>query len=180
MTNTSINLIDQDMKLTFLSSFFHFDIQHLVYPGCNCKTVKDPHNHYNDVILSAMASEITSLTIVYSTVYSGADQRKHQSCASLAFVRGIHRWPVNSPHKGSVTRKMFPFEDVIMSWLIVQICHSNEGNWNYESHSSNYEKSYLRMVGIHKWIVDMHNWIIQLHKSIMTFYCSYHMIDRHN
>ena len=45
----------------------------------------------------------------------GADQRIHQSCASLAFVRGIHRWPVNSPPKGPVTRKMFPFDDVIMS-----------------------------------------------------------------
>ena len=64
--------------------------------------------------MGAMASQITSLTIVYSTVYSGADQRKHQSSASLAFLRGIHRWPVNSPHKGSVTRKMFPFDDVIM------------------------------------------------------------------
>ena len=62
----------------------------------------------------AMASQITSLTIVYSSFYSGANQRKHQSSASLAFVRGIHRWPVNSPHKGPVTRKMFPFGDVIM------------------------------------------------------------------
>ena len=67
--------------------------------------------------MSAMASQITSLTIVYSTVYSGADQRKHQRSASLAFVRGIHRSPVNSPHKGPVTRKMFPFDDVIMSTL---------------------------------------------------------------
>ena len=61
-----------------------------------------------------MASQITSLTIVYSTVYSGADQRKHQSSASLAFVRGIHRLPVNSPHKWPVTRKMFPLDDVII------------------------------------------------------------------
>ena len=61
------------------------------------------HCGYNDVILSAMAYQITSLTIVYSTVYSGADQRKHQSSASLAFVR----WPVNSPHKWPITRKMF-------------------------------------------------------------------------
>ena len=70
--------------------------------------------------MSAMASQINSLTIVYSIVYSGADQRKHQSTASLAFVWGIHRWPVNSPHKGPVTRKMFPFDDVIMTnflWL---------------------------------------------------------------
>ena len=64
--------------------------------------------------MSATASQITSLPIVYSIVYSGADQRKYQSSVSLAYVRGIHRWPVNSPHKGSVARKMFPFDDVIM------------------------------------------------------------------
>ena len=68
----------------------------------------------NDVIMSSMASQITSLTVVYSTVYSGGDQRKHQSSASLAFVRGIHRWPMNSPHIGPVTRKLFPFDDVII------------------------------------------------------------------
>ena len=64
--------------------------------------------------MSTMASQITNLTIVYSTVYSDADQRKHQSSASLAFVWGIRRGPVNSPHKWPVTRKMFPFDDVIM------------------------------------------------------------------
>ena len=62
-----------------------------------------------------MACQITKLTIVYSTVCSGTYQRKHQSSASLAFVRGIHRSPVNSPHKWPVTRKMFPFDDVMMS-----------------------------------------------------------------
>ena len=72
--------------------------------------------HYNDVILGAIASQITSLASVYSTVHSGADQRKHQSSVSLAFVRRIHRRPVISPHKGPVTRKMFPFDDVIM-WM---------------------------------------------------------------
>ena len=56
---------------------------------------------YSDVIMVTKASQ-------------GADQRKHQSSASLAFVRGIHRWPVNSPHKGPVTWKMFPFDDVFM------------------------------------------------------------------
>ena len=54
------------------------------------------HIHYNDVTMGAIASQITSLTIVYWIVYSDADQRKHQSSASLAFVRGIHRGPVNS------------------------------------------------------------------------------------
>ena len=77
------------------------------------------HEHYNDVIMSEMASQITSLTIVYSTVYSGLDQRKYQSSASLASVRGIHRSPVNSLHK--VTRKMFPFDDVIMNVLKLTI-----------------------------------------------------------
>ena len=74
---------------------------------------RDPF-HYNDVIMGAIASQITSLTIVFSTVYLDTDQRKHQSSASLAFVRGIHRRPVNSPHKRPVTRKMFPFDDVIV------------------------------------------------------------------
>ena len=64
--------------------------------------------------MGAIASQITSLTIVYASVYSGADQSKHQSSASLAFVWGIHRGPMNSPHKWPVTRKMFPFDDVIM------------------------------------------------------------------
>ena len=70
--------------------------------------------HNRDVIMGAVASQITSLIIVYSTVYSDADQSKHQSTASLAFVRGIHWGPMNSPHKWPVTRKMFPFDDVIM------------------------------------------------------------------
>ena len=86
-------------------SFFHLD-DHL-------------WKHYGDVIMATIASAITSLTIVYSTVYSGADQREHQSSASLAFVRGIHRGPVNSPHKWPVTRKMFPFDDVIMTIAII-------------------------------------------------------------
>ena len=57
--------------------------------------------------MGPMASQITSLTIVYSTVYPGADQRKHQSSSSLAFVRGIHRRTVNSAHKWPVTQNSF-------------------------------------------------------------------------
>ena len=99
----------------------------------NTRTYLQWKFHYNDVIMSTIASQITSLTIVYSTVYSGADQRKHQSSASLAFVRGIHRGPVNSPHKGTVTRKMFPFDDVIMQWIKRfrinhQVCFKNPSN----------------------------------------------------
>ena len=86
--------------------------------------------------MGAIASQTTSLTIVYSTVYSGADQSKHQSSASLAFVWGIHRGPVNSSHKWPVTRKIFPFDDVIMFrsksgpssiWIVDVLCaiHDN-------------------------------------------------------
>ena len=70
-----------------------------------------------------MASQITSLTIVYSTLYSGADQRKHQSSASLAFVLGIHRWPANSLHRGPVTPKMFPFDYIIIWFSLRSVCH---------------------------------------------------------
>ena len=69
--------------------------------------------------MGVMASQITSLAIVYWTVYSGSDQRKHQSSALLAFVWGIRRGPVNSPRKGPVTRKMFPFDDVIMKYMSI-------------------------------------------------------------
>ena len=72
--------------------------------------------HYDDVIMTMLASQITSLTVVYSIVYSGVNQRKHQSSASLAFVREIHRGPVNFPQKWPVTRKMFPFDDVIIEF----------------------------------------------------------------
>ena len=76
--------------------------------------------------MGTMASQITSLTIVYSAVYSDVDQRKHQSSASLAFVRGIHRSPVNSPHKGPVTRKMFPFDDVILKPEEANVCQKQK------------------------------------------------------
>ena len=85
--------------------------------GCQCRSTTCPHrqrHHYTDIIMSLMASQITSLPIVYSPVCSGTDQRKHQSSASLAFVRGINRWPVKSPHKRPVTLKMFSFDDAIM------------------------------------------------------------------
>ena len=69
------------------------------------------------------------LTIVCSTVYAGTDQRKHQGSASLAFVRGINLWQVNSPHKGPVTRKMFPFDDVIMPLRRPQCIDCTSRRW---------------------------------------------------
>ena len=72
--------------------------------------------------MSAMASQITGFSIVCLTVGSGADQRNHQSSASLAVVRGIHRCPVNSPHKWPVTRKIYPFDDAIITEYCTNIC----------------------------------------------------------
>ena len=69
--------------------------------------------------MGVIASQITSLTIVYSTIYSSTDRSKHQSSTSLAFVLGIHRSPVNSPPKVPVARKIVPFDDVIMSLTMV-------------------------------------------------------------
>ena len=81
---------------------------------CSIPLKPSSWKHYSDVILGAMASQITSLTIVNSTIYSGADQRKHQSSASLAFVRGIHRSPLNSPHERLIARKMFSLDRIII------------------------------------------------------------------
>ena len=78
--------------------------------------------------MSAMASQINGISVVCWTVCSGSDQRKHQSSVSLAFVMGIPRWPVDSPPKGPVTQKMFPYDDVIMMPLLT--CN----HWKHKSH----------------------------------------------
>ena len=71
-------------------------------------------SHYTDVIMTTMASQITSFTVVYSSVYSDADQRKHQSSASLAFVWGIHRKRWIPRTKGQLRGKCFHL--VTSSW----------------------------------------------------------------
>ena len=71
------------------------------------------HFHYSDVIMSRMASQITSVSIVFSIVGSFIGPRKPESSASRKFV--THLLPIDSPHKGPVTRKMFPLNDAIMS-----------------------------------------------------------------
>ena len=78
--------------------------------------------HYSNVIMGDMASQITSISTVCSVVCSGAHQRKHQSSVSLAFVMGIHRWPVDSSHRGPVMRKMFPFDDAIICIFYGMYC----------------------------------------------------------
>ena len=73
--------------------------------------------------MSTLASQIASLTIVNSIIYL--------SSASLALVRGIHRWAVNSPHKGPVTRKMFPFDDVFMMLIVLFNWMQFKSKYNY-------------------------------------------------
>ena len=85
-----------------------------------------------DVIMAVLASQITTVSIIYSTVCLGEDQRKHQSSASLVFARGIHRWLVNSPHQGPVTRNMFPFHDVIVTYLsLIVAFYLSEGHMRH-------------------------------------------------
>ena len=111
--------------------------------------------HYDDVIMGTIASLITSLMIVYSTVYSDANQRKHQSSTSLAFVRGIHRGPVNSPHKWPVTRKFFPFDDVIMYRQSFPL-----KNFNYEGKV---------VANIHIIIMEMYTVLRRYHPNATAF-----------
>ena len=88
-------------------------------------------NYCDDTIKSVMASQIISPTIVYSRAYSDADQRKHQSSASLAFVRGIHRWSVNTLHKGPVTRTIVPFDDVIIFYWYRKSSKQADAIWHH-------------------------------------------------
>ena len=107
-TNPHSNVYWPDVALTSVLSFW---LWVNVGPTCIITAwVTTCLYHYNGVIMGATASQL----FFYSTVCSGTNQRKPQSSALLAFVRRIHRWPVNSLHKGPVTRKMFPFDDVIV------------------------------------------------------------------
>ena len=120
-TKTSLYSHHKIGKKSWCQAALNFFWDYLVFTAySHVMTLHWRHN-------GATASKITSLTIVYSTVYSGIDQRKHQSSASLAFVRGIHRFPVNSPHKWPVTRKILPFDDVIMMiyWSMMRSWQGN-------------------------------------------------------
>ena len=112
-------LYSKDLELFKMYVYYNFLHNHVLCsecynaltPTCLYYTFSDNHG---DVIMGAIASQTTILTIVYSTVYSEADHRKHQSSASLAFVWGIHRDLWIPRTNGQVTRKMFPFDDVII------------------------------------------------------------------
>ena len=112
-TMPSAATMKSQLRLSYLYELSYFSTC-ISRHGHQAKFAPECLIHYCDVIMNAIASQITSVSIVYSSVCSDADQRWHQSSASLAFVRGIHRGPVNSLHKRPVTRKMFLFDDVIM------------------------------------------------------------------
>ena len=121
--NTIYLICQTDFSQSYRSDISLYSVNNFKEYECWCKSLDmkavcqgydvQHISHSNDVIMTLMASQITSICIVCSTVCSGTDQRKHQRSTSLAFVRGIHRWQVNSPHKRPVTQKMFPFDDVI-------------------------------------------------------------------
>ena len=132
------------------------------------KTWDEITYHYSDVILGTMASHITSLMIVNTTIYPGADQRKHQSSASLALVWGIHRWPVKSPNKGPVTRKMFPFDEV--SCLYIKQCkrpHMPIDNRNISTPTNQHSYLAIRCSSI-----TLQNWLINDKCFINNTKCS--------
>ena len=131
---TSLDLNDDKSTLVHVMAWCRQATSHYLnqwwprsLPPCG---VTRPQWQYCDSIMGTVESLITSLTIVYTTVYSDADQSKLQSSASLAFVWGIHWGQVNSLHKWPVTWKMFPFDDVIMEL--------NSISWTHMSFNINY------------------------------------------
>ena len=140
--------------------------------------------------MSVMASQINGVLIVYSTVCSGVDQRKYQSSASLAFVRGIHRWPVTSPHKGPITQRMFSFDDVnifagssrrYLTTLVIP-SHVNPANgwarqcviklWYLNFCSESRMKMRIFFKGRHTWQYNQGNTII-----CVMFPCNYSTVN---
>ena len=132
--------------------------------------------------MAAMASQITSLPIVHVTVYSGADQRKYQSSASLAFVRGIHRGPVNSPHKWPVTRKMFPFDDVIMQclWSLrhIVVIRMDPESGETSMEGSNFMEHAINVAISLRWSLSIIKTIYRRVKIIWYIYNTYIIVYR--
>ena len=117
-------------RLEFITLHTYFTISHKI---CSWICFLHCGYHYCDVILNAMTHQIAGVSIDNSTVCSGADQRTQQSPMLLSFVRGINRWPVDPTHKGSVTQKMFLFDDVIMficfCWIMIFIHPQYSGSF---------------------------------------------------
>ena len=112
--------------------------------------------------MSMVGSPITRVSNVCSTVCSGADQGKHQSIALLASVRGIHRWPINSPQKGPVTRKMFPFDDVVMTqYQYMPLYFDDSSQW--------FDSLYLNKTANCMVVAEIQVFMLAFHDSVMTW-----------
>ena len=143
--------------------------------------VEDWHKHYNDIIMSMMVSQITSLVMVYSSVYSGADQRTHQSFASVAFVQGIHQWPVNSPHKGPVMRKMFSSDHFIMKCKYMFLFPLKNSARKGLSAPAKMGGTWCRLLYHHRWDWRLSNWLssipfVMIILSVWPF-CFRHIVN---
>ena len=152
-----------------LDSCFHVSsgspgsLENLVSHEYTTRNMLTAH-HYSYVIINPMASQITGVSIVYPTVCSGADQRKHQSWASLAFVWEIHRWPMTCPHKVPVTRKIFPFDDVTMAIVCVLLWLGTGRFYPYPSGLLHWHWGNLPIAPApvkHPWRI----WVNDLHES---------------
>ena len=120
-------------------------------------------HHYSDVTVSAMTSRITNISPVCLTVCPGAHQRKHQSSASLAFVRGIHHWPADSTRKEPVTWNMFPFDDVIMCCPPLS---AKKGALNYNAFEGLCTRALLCFVA--DWLNSYLWWSLHRHRTNHT------------
>ena len=108
--------------LTFTLSMCEYEECHDDSLSCLQWCGESPKLHYSDVIMSMMASQITSVLIVYSTICSGQIKENIKAPCHwpLWGEFASDRWPVNSLHKGPVTQKMFPFDDVMGSFMITE------------------------------------------------------------
>ena len=119
--------------------------------------------------MGVMASQITSVSFVYSNICSDADQRKYQSCTSLAFVRGLHPLPMNSSHKGPVMRKIFPFDDVIMKGFERAPCSIPLYVWQMYPRGWSHERSFhFAVCGIERTSTQSSFWRRQNKANMMT------------
>ena len=105
--------------------------------------------HYNDVIMSAMKSQITSFTTFHFTIYSRADQSKHQSAASLAFVRRFHRWPGsnNGMSPGRHQAIIWAKDEILLIWPL----GTNFSEMLIEIHTFPFTKVFVKISSAKKW-----------------------------
>ena len=105
--------------------------------------------HYSDFKMGAMASQITSLTIVYSRVYSGADQRKHQSSASLTFVTGEFSAQITSNA-----------ENISIWWRHHD--HSLRVSWGHQQKWYWFSSSFVSMSSNHQHLKSLRTWVVNM------------------